>query len=371
MRWFHSFCGISPVTGKQRVFFVEYLIMNPSLGGDQPILGQLPSNRRQGIRPSYLRMKAGTFASDSDSSVELHSYYPLTELKVAFHPFLIKFGENFYSEQHIHGKVRVSHQDARRKSHMTDEGVMTWDLKVHKSIACHTGKFSDPVHSAMSAADAFWHAEGIKTQYSGTVTLDGELYEVTPSESCGYADKHWGSRFPSPWLQLSSCCLLSERTGRQLKHSAFAADGCSSRFLWFHPRRRLMVQLTYEGEDFEFNFSPFGKNCKWNVKRTNKRFIWQIVAADKDAVIKVTVSHFLQNMSKLRYEDPNGDLSCDPYAGSCGCGKILLYRRITKDSSAGLYAENDIPASGKVLIDTLTLRNVLTVYRPQDHDSKA
>lgn len=348
MRWFHSFSGIQPETGERRVFFIEYMIMNPSLGGSKPILGQLPYNRRHGIRPSYLLIKAGAFAGDGGSAaLQLHNFYPLTELKIALNPFVMQFGENFYSEQLIRGCVDVSHEEARRKSQMSDEGQMEWDLKVHKAIACHTGRLADAFHSAVNALDCFWHAEGIKTQYSGTVTLDGVTYEITPQDSYGYADKHWGQRFSAPWLQFASCRLTSERTGRELKHSAFAADGCCPRFLWRRLQRKLLLQLTYEGEDFEFNFSPFHQNCKWIIKKTNKRLIWQIVAQNKDAVIKVSLSSLKEDLLSLNYEDPVGRRPKELPGCGNGIGKILLYRRTSE---------------GKELIDTLNLENVLCIH---------
>lgn len=347
MRWFHSFSALQPQTGERRVFFIEYLIMNPSLGGSRPILGQLPYNRRRGILPSYLLVKAGAFAGDGGAApLQLHNFYPLTELKIAYNPFVMQFGENFYSEQLIRGCVDVSHPDSRRKSFMSDEGQMEWDLKVHKAIACHTGHLADAFHCAANALDSFWHGEGIQTQYSGIVTLDGVAYEVTPTESYGYADKHWGQRFNTPWLQLASCRLTSERTGKELKHSAFAADGCCPGFLWFRLKHKLLLQLTYEGQDFEFNFSPFHRNCKWIRKKTSKRLIWQIVAQNKDAVIKVTLNSLLENMLQLNYEDPTGARP-GPLSGTGdGVGKILLYRRTPE---------------GKELIDTLTAENVLCI----------
>lgn len=351
MRWFHSFSGIQPQTGERRVFFIEYLIMNPSLGGSAPILGQLPYNRRHRIRPSYLLMKAGAFAGDGGSeAVQLHSFYPISELKVAFNPLIMQFGENFYSEQRIQGYVEVSHEESRRRSHMTDEGYMEWDVEIHKSIACHTGRLADDFHCAVGAMDSFWHAEGIKAQYRGTVTLDGISYEITPESSYGYADKHWGKSFNRPWLQLTSCCLQSERLGRELKHSALAVNGCYPRFLWFHLKRKLLLQLTYEGEDYEFNFSPLSRSCKWNLKRTNKRLIWQIVAQNKDAVIKVTLNSFRAEMLPLHYEDPSGRKADGLSGCGSGAGKLLLYRRSPEGQN------------GKELIDTISVENVLSIY---------
>lgn len=347
MRWFHSFSAVQPLTGEHRVFFIEYLIMNPSLGCNKPILGQLPYNRRKGLRPSYLMMKAGAFAGDGGSApIQLHNYYPLTELKIAFNPFVMKIGDNFYSEQLIHGSVKVSYQDSRRKSRMTNEGQMEWNLKVHKAIACHTGTLADTFHCAVNALDSFWHAEGIKTQYSGTVTLNEVTYEVTPQESYGYADKHWGHRFQAPWLQLASCRLISERTGKELKHSAIAADGCCPRFLWFTLKQKLLLQLTYEGEDFEFNFVPLKEECKWLIKKSPKRLIWQIVAQNKDAVIKFTMSDLARNTMTLNYEDPSAIRPGTLHSGGNAFGKLLLYRR---------------NGDNKDLIDTISVENIFWI----------
>lgn len=348
MRWFHSFSATQPETGERRVFFIEYMIMNPSLGSSKPILGQLPYNKKRGIRPSYLLLKAGAFAGDGGSEgVQLHKFYPLTELKAALNPLIIQYGENFYSEQRISGCVDIPYQDSRRKSYMTDEGQMEWDLEVHKSIACHTGSMADAFHNAVNALDSFWHGEGIKAQYRGTVILNGVSYQVTPQDSYGYADKHWGKSFNCPWLQLASCHLTSERTGRELKHTALAIDGCCPVFLWFRLKRKLLVQLTYEGEDFVFNFSPLSKECKWNIKITNKRLVWQIVAQNKEAVMKVTISSLKEHMMLLHYENPDGKKPDGLYGGGSGCGKVLLYRKT---------------AGEKELIDTLTVEDSLTIY---------
>ena len=44
----------------------------------------------------------------------------------------------------------------------------------------------------------FWHVEGLKIQYKGTIEMDGVTYEVIPEKSFGYADKNWDGDFTSP-----------------------------------------------------------------------------------------------------------------------------------------------------------------------------
>ena len=49
--WWHSFTAINEETGEEKPFFIEFFTCNPALGGDKPILGQLPKNKENGIYP--------------------------------------------------------------------------------------------------------------------------------------------------------------------------------------------------------------------------------------------------------------------------------------------------------------------------------
>lgn len=355
MRWWHSFTGVQTETGETRAFFVEYFIINPGLGGEQPILGQHPYFKKRGMRPSYVMIKAGAFPSAAAGSQEpqekqLHAFYPISSLKIAKDPLIIQAGDCFYSENHISGRVDVTNKEARHRSLMTNEGSMEWDLEVHKAVACHTGFLSNAFFTALNTLTSFWHAEGIRTFYRGSVTLDGISYQITPESSYGYADKHWGKNYNQPWLQLASCHLVSERTGHELKHSALAMDGCSPKFLCFPLKRRLMLQLTYTGEDFEFHFARPGSFCccKWKIKETNKRYIWHITAQNKSAVIKISGSCRKEEMLPLRYEAPDGSITENPLLGSgSGCGSLQIYRRTS---------------ARKQLLDSLTYENALFIY---------
>ena len=367
MRWWHSFVGIQPETMEERTFFVEYFIINPGLGSSRPILGQHPYYKKRGMKPSYVMVKAGVFpasysqenasshAAFADPSPEkqLHAFYPISSLKAAKKPLVIQVEDCFYSENHISGFVDVSESDARHRSLMTDAGYMEWDLEVHKAVACHTGFLAGPFFTALNALNSFWHAEGIRTFYRGSVTLDGVVYQVSPETCYGYADKHWGKSYNHPWLQLASCRLTSERTGKELKHSALAIDGCCPKLLCFPLKRRLMIQLTYTGEDFEFHFAKPGSfcRCKWKLKETNKRYIWHIMAQNKDAVIKLSGTCRKDQMMPLQYESPDGTKApTPPFGGGAGYGTIQIYRRTS---------------AGKQLIDTLAYDNALWEYQPE------
>lgn len=332
VRWWHSFTGVNPISQETRTFFVEYFMI-----------------------PSYVMIKAGVFPNEyGEDGRQLHAFYPLGALRVASSPLYVQIDDCVFSENHISGYVDVTKQEAANPYFMTDAGCMEWDLEVHKAISCHTGAIGSRFFTALNALDSFWHGEGIRTCFRGNVTLDGITYEITPETCHGYADKHWGRKFNSPWLQLASNCLISERTGKHLKHSALAIDGCCPRFLCFPLRHRLMIQLTYTGEDFEYNFArpSLFSRCKWKMKETNKRYIWKIWAQNRNSLLKISYSCQKELMMPLSYESPDGARRKKPLLGSsAGQGILELYRRTP---------------GGLELIDRLEIANGFCEYQKSE-----
>lgn len=363
MRWWHSFSGVCPENGETRTFFVEILTMNPALypagrsdktdgiSAGQPILGQHPYFKKRGLKPSYVMVKAGVYPdSQGNGGKQLHAFYPISELKVAYNPFVMEIDDCFYSEERISGYIDVSQKEADHSFFLSDAGTMEWDLEVYKAVSCHTGFLAHPISQFLNLLDSYWHGEGIKSYFRGTVTIDGEAYEVTPETSYGYADKHCGHSFNRPWFQFACNKLTSERTGKELRNSALAINGCCPRFLCFPLRRKLLIQLTYTGEDFEYGFKPFVlSRCRWETKETNKRYIWHILAQNKNSVIKISGSCTKEAMLQLKYESPEGILSKVPLlSGAAACGNIQLFRR-TSD--------------GRELLDTLHMQDGFCEYR--------
>ena len=242
----------------------------------------------------------------------------------------MQFEDCVYSENRISGSIDISDEVARHRSLMTDAGSFIWDLEVHKAVACHTGYIANAFFTAVHALESFWHGEGIRTFFRGTVSLNG---------------------VNQPWLQFASGHLISEKTGRELKHSALAIDGCCPKFLFFPMRRRILMQLTYTGEDFEYHFGrPLTlSRCKWKVKETNKRFIWHFKAQNRTSVVRISGSCSKEQMMPLLYESPDGKVSDIPlWEGGNATGTIELYRRI---------------GGSLELIDRLQFENGLCAYQ--------
>lgn len=355
MRWWHSFTGMQPETGEIRTFFVEFFMINPRLGGNKPILGQHPYCRKRGMRPSYIMVKAGVFPDENgEGSRQLHAFYPISALQATGNPLIMQINANpekhcqagrcFYSEDKLTGFLEVTREEARHRSYMTDSGCMEWDLEIRKAVSCHTGKWSSRLAEFLNILDSYWHGEGIRSFFRGSVTLNGTAYEVLPETSYGYADKHWGRYFNKPWFQFACGKLASHRTGQELRHSVLAINSFCPRFLGIPRRSRLMLQMTYTGEDFEFS------RVKWETKETGRRFIWHILAQNKSTVVKISCSCTKEEMLQLKYEGPDGRIPKTPLrAGSDGIGTIQIYRK-----QSGV----------RELLDMLTIDNALCIYRP-------
>ena len=349
LRWWHSFSGISTVTGKRRSFFVEYLILNPV--PDPP--------KKPGIqRPSYVRVSAGVFPDGEEPGLQLHSHYPVSEAKYAKKPLYFQVGNNVLRENRICGQVSVDEIKAKRMSYYSEIGTMEWDVEVCKTIACHTGILASPFFCALNALDSFFHGEGIKTHYRGLITLNGEDFEISPDSCDGYADKHWGREFNKPWLQLASCNLYSERTGKLLKHSALVIDGCCPRFLFFRFKPKMILQLTYTGEDFYYSFAnPFRKTrLKWSTKESKHTFTWHVKAANQNSMLKLSLQSPKETMMSIKYDKPQYDIDVEAPSprlkvGTEGFGTLDLYR---------------LTPQGKEWLDTLTIQNCLCEFeKPQ------
>lgn len=354
VRWWHSFSGTEPETGKTRTFFVEIFVVNPGLGQERPILGWRPRSKRHGPRPSYVMVKAGVFPDESgEGGRQLHTFYPISALEATGTPLVMRLtgddaspcqkGDCLYSEDRLKGFVYVTQEEARHRSFMADAGYMEWDLTVLKELSCHTGIRGGKLFQSLHLLDSYWHGEGIRSYFKGSVTLDDVIYEVTPELSYGYADKHWGRRFDRHWFQFACGCLESSRSEGQLRHSALALTAFSPRFLCFSLRRRFLVQLTYMDEDFECS------RCKWEAKETENRYIWHILAQNKDVVIKISGSCTKWELLQLRYESPDGKRVKSPLqAGSGGIGTLQFYRKTPQ---------------GRELRDSLKLKGALCIFR--------
>lgn len=358
--WWHNFTGINEATGEELTFFVEYFTCNPALknqlGNNEPICGQLPSNKENNIKPSYLMIKCGWWGQDA---VQLHRFIPWSQVEINNKKEGKAFpwaqpgnqssptpsnGENpvtppgynltaldcSASDFHIKGSVNIT-DSAAHPEWMCNDGAMEWDVTINKEIAFNVGYGASKFFQDLKAFEMYWHAEGMKSLYSGTVTANGQKYIIKPESSFGYSDKNWGSNFTTPWVWLSSNDLVSKITGKKLENSVFDIGGGHPKVFGIALDRKLLSDFWYEGKSYEFNFSKFWTGCKtqFDCKETQDKIIWFVRQETKTAVMETNAECNKSDMLLVNYESPDGKKRHNRlWNGGTGTANVKLYKKV-------------------------------------------
>lgn len=324
-RYWHHFTGYDDETGEAKTFFIEFVAVNPELGGSEPVFGLLESNRQQGRKPSYLMIKAGCWG---EGAKQVHRFFGWKMVDVKEEaPFQISAENCFLSETRTLGRVSVSEGDAKaHPEYMSDAGEMVWDLKIDKKIAFNVGYGSGKIIRDIDALKMQKHSEGIKTWYSGKVYWNGRKYSVGPDRCYGYSDKVWGSEIYSPYINLSSDNLVSNRTGKELTDSVFAIQSGQAK----DNDDRLIGAFYYEGTPYEFNFSKFWTmtRTKFAVKDGSDKFQFKVIMETPVSKLAVQVNCRKKEMLSLKYESPKGGIKLENiWSGGTASGTAKLYKK--------------------------------------------
>ncbi|WEO76878.1 tocopherol cyclase family protein [Cryobacterium sp. SO2] len=343
--WWHSFTGHHAVTGEARAFFVEYFVINPAVSPAVVAFGQPPV----GQIPSYVMLKAGSWGAGSLKK-QLHAFHPVANATIATDRLELSVGTARLTETHITGEVSHSQEEvAQHPEYMSDSGRMRWDLEIDKKLALNVGYGASAFFRRLNAFTMFWHAEGMKTLYRGTVTIDGEEYRVTPETSFGYADKNWGTDFTNPWVWLASSNLTRRSTGELLADSAIDIGGGTPEVFGVPIGGKLIVGFHHEGVDYDFNFSRFWTRSKtaYRCTETETEIVWHVTAENPSHALTVDVRCAKEEMLLVNYEAPDGGKRHTKlWNGGTGTGRIRLYEK----------------RGARTLVDDLDMRNIGCEY---------
>lgn len=325
--WWHSFTGRNARTGEERAFFIEFFVCNPALAEDEPVLGQLPENKASGKRPSYLMVKAGSWGRDH---AQLHRFFSLKDVTIRGKaPYSVTADDCYASDTVLKGRIDIAPEDAASHPEwMCDGGSMRWELLVDKKTAFNVGYGTSHPLRFLKAFEMYWHAEGIRTGYTGSVWFNGEEYTVDPETCYGYADKNWGRGFTSPWVWLASNDLTSTLTGQKLENSAFDIGGGCPKIYFVSLDRKLLSAFWYEGQPFEFNFSKFWTltRTKFDFHETDEEVFWYVRQETTEAVMETEIKCRKEDMLLVNYEAPDGTKRHNRlWNGGNGTGTIRLY----------------------------------------------
>lgn len=343
--WWHSFTAENKATGEQQPMYIEYFLCNPKFAKDEPVIvWNRPEDQKKGERPSYLMVNMGFWGKKKG---QLHRFIAWKDVSIpANQPLNLKAFDCTCTEKHMAGSINVTEEDLKKHPEwMCDVGNVQWNIDIDKKIAFHVGYGASKLFRAINSFEMFWHAEGMKTKFNGTITLNGVEYVVKPDTCYGYSDKNWGGDFTSPWVWLSSNNLVSKKTGKKLENSVFEVGGGRPKIFFYALNRKLLGQFYYEGTDYEFNFSKFwtGSKTEFDCKETDTEILWHVKQSTRKAVMVTDIRCLKEDMLWINYEAPTGLKRHNRlWNGGNGTGTVKLYKKVggKEELIDEVYAEN-------------------------------
>lgn len=326
--WWHSFTGYDVETGEEQAFFIEYYIMNPALGGDGPIYGQLEQHKQQGIKPSYALIKAGTWGKNK---CQIHNFYAIHTFAYKKKPLQLKIGDNYLSETKLSGKVMMTESDSKdHPEYMSDAGNMLWQLKINKILSYDVGYGASWLLRKLNAFDMYWHVQGMRATYEGIVKLNDRTYNIIPEKSYGYQDKNWGCDFTSPWIWLNCNNITYKGTEEVLERTSLDLGGGRPVIFGKPIEGKILTMFYHEGKLYEYNFSKFWKGVEQSFEfiEHEDEVQWLVTSFNRHSKLEIDFRCKKEDMLFFNYENPHGEKRHNRlFNGGTAYGTIKLYEK--------------------------------------------
>jgi len=327
--WWHSLVATHRETGTERPFFMEYYVINPGLSpaGAPARLGD-----GRGGKPSYAMLKAGAWGTSRlGPAIQIDNCWPVDQFRASRKALDVGIGPNRCTETELSGAVFAGQKLAPQgwPAAKPGPGVMTWDLKAKKTHAYSVGYGASWLFRTLRAFRMFWHVEGMRTEYAGTITLDGEVYDVVPERSCGYQDKNWGSDYTNPWIWLN-CNRYVTESGEALADTSLDVGGGRPVVGGFSLPRRILTAFWHKGRLEEFNFSHFWTPGRQDFRcsQDSSQVRWEVEVENRTTRLEIDFCCPKAEMILVDYENPAGYRNHrELWNGGGAAGTVKVYRR--------------------------------------------
>ncbi len=342
--WRHCIHGVSETTGKERTFILDFGGINPQLREEEPVFA------KDGTRPSYFAVMA--CICGEEGSV-LTRYFPWDRVSTdTALDVLVSASDCFLSETRTMGRIEVSAEDVEKNPTVHPEaGKLIWDLKIKKPIALNLGYSTSGPLRDTEIMDAYWHTEGLISEYDGVIEWNGEKYLVKPETSYGYADKVWGKNAGPRWEYISCCDLTSKKNGK-LKNSAFSFGiGTQINVGPINTKEALAGGIYLDGETYEYNFSKMWMLTRSRTaeKRNGKKCVFAIAEETPLSRMKLKVTCDRNQMHELRMETTAGDLR-RMLVGGDGQAELIIERKKVSLKNKWEWETIDVLKGGHVFV---------------------
>ena len=342
--WRHCIHGVSETTGKERTFILDFGGINPQLREEEPVFA------KDGTRPSYFAVMA--CICGEEGSV-LTRYFPWDRVSTdTALDVLVSASDCFLSETRTMGRIEVSAEDVEKNPTVHPEaGKLIWDLKIKKPIALNLGYSTSGPLRDTEIMDAYWHTEGLISEYDGVIEWNGEKYLVKPETSYGYADKVWGKNAGPRWEYISCCDLTSKKNGK-LKNSAVSFGiGTQINVGPINTKEALAGGIYLDGETYEYNFSKMWMLTRSHTaeKRNGKKCVFAIAEEPPLSRMKLKVPCDRNQMRELRIATTAGDLR-RMLVGGDGQAELIIERKKVSLKNKWEWETIDVLKGGHVFV---------------------
>lgn len=358
--WRFVFLAFEKTTGNERMFFIEFAMLNPWLSPSDVLLGFKPrvkisaedlqhvlagTDSAQRIKsetlvvPSYTVLRAGTLG---DGAKQLCRYFPVNDVVHTGRSFDIQIKDCRFDENSLEGSVKCSPSEvSEHPEYLCDSGSMSWNLRYDFLLSFENG---------YKTKELSWQIPGAKAVFSGEITLDGKEYNVIPRKSYGYVDRNWGSSYPSEWFHLSSSNIASLVSGKSYQNSSFALQGV------YDGRISLVVNLEGKSYSFTANSRKGAYSSAWNCTQMpetedGEKLHWSVSVNNRSLILDIDVFCLVRQLYLRNWELPDGERkTLKILAGGTGDGEIRLYKQHGKNLEllehcrvAGVFCEYGQP----------------------------
>jgi hypothetical protein len=316
--WWHDLPARDDETGEPARFFIEYFLINPARSSGTPSFGQ------RGQIPSYAMVLAGRWGKEK---AQLHAYYPAEVMERERSEFAVRIGPCSGGEDHLQGEISVSPEEAgRHPEWMSDPGEMSWDLNLRKEAAFDVGYGTGGPARRLAAFQMFWHVEGLRTFYSGSIRYNGRSF-TADEQVPGYQDKNWGSDFTNPWIWLA-CSDFTDTDGRPEREATVDFGGGRPVLFGIPLGQRILGCLYYRGRLHQFNFSKqLFQRQYWHAREDEEAVYWEIEAENRTHGLELHFQCAKRGMLQMNYENPAGEHHHTRlWNGGFGHGSLYFYR---------------------------------------------
>ena len=342
--WRLVMSGVSTVTAEEKVFFIEFYVVNPAVSPEKCILGfksrakispeDLHSalagtlsaadvEAEKYVQPSFVMVKGGIF---KENGKHMNAYFPSDAIKSGGTELLFKVGTNennacALTTSSTYGSVCVTKDElSERPELLCQAGSMSWNLRYETQIS-----FPDFKNGSIN-----WSVPGAKTDFEGKIIFDGEEYTVTPKKSFGYYEVYWGKSLLEHYYHMNSSKFFCQNTGKPLENSCFVVQGTyddsvsimasiEGRKYCFSADKAKKLDLSYEFTEIPEEDDDDVK-FHWSVSISNNKYVIDIDGFCSDKAM------FLRD-----YECPEGKRKILRIAGSgIGTGEVKVFKKIKK-----------------------------------------